>query len=279
MTNPRLCYQTIEFGNTDIHLCTLRDRQEFHDPEGIAEGLGIGSALWPLFGVVWPSSLVLANFISDYDTASKRILEVGCGMALSSLLLNKQHADITATDYHPEANAFLQRNALLNNDNAIAFERSDWIENNDSLGLFDLIIGSDLLYEDRHIDLLSKFIESHSNRSCEVIVVDPGRGRKNKFITRMKAFGFTSVQHKPAHADYLGHDFKGYILKFERCSKTCLGVQNRESSSQGIPSLSPSILVFGQLRKKNSASALDLIWLQCCLPSQLKPPGSRTCPL
>ena len=37
----------------------------------------------------------------------KRILEVGCGIGLSSLILNRLNADITATDYHPEAEKFL----------------------------------------------------------------------------------------------------------------------------------------------------------------------------
>ena len=216
MTNPRLSYQTVEFGKIDIHLCTLRDKQEFYDPEGIAEKLGIGSAIWPLFGIIWPSSLVLAHFINDYEIDSKRILEVGCGMALSSLLLNKQGADITATDYHPEVNKFLQRNALLNQDKAIAFERADWATKNDTLGLYDLIIGSDLLYEDDHIELLANFIEAHAKPTCEVIIVDPGRGRKNKLSSRLVEFGFTSSQQKPAHTDYLDQEFKGYILKFER---------------------------------------------------------------
>lgn len=99
MTNLRLCYQTLEFGEIDIHLCTLSSNQEFDDPDGIAEQLGISSATWPLFGVLWPSGLVLTHYMNDYQTGSKRILEVGCGMALSSLLLNKQSADITATDY------------------------------------------------------------------------------------------------------------------------------------------------------------------------------------
>ncbi len=216
MTNLRLSYQTVEFGDIDIHLCTLRNKQEFHDPAGIAEKLGICSASWPIFGVIWPSSLVLAHFISDYNTQSKRILEVGCGMALSSLLLNKQHADITATDYHPEANKFLKRNALLNQDSAIAFEQVNWADTADKLGLFDLIIGSDLLYEDNHIELLANFIEAHANQTCEVIIVDPGRGRKNKLSTRMKAFGFSSSQQIPANTKYLDHEFKGYILKFER---------------------------------------------------------------
>ena len=216
MAGLRLSYQTIEFGKIDIHLCTLRNKQEFHDPAGIAEKLGISSASWPIFGVIWPSSLVLAHFIVDYKTDSKRIMEVGCGMALSSLLLSKQGDDITATDYHPEAQNFLQRNALLNGDGVIAFEQTDWADESDELGLFDLIIGSDLLYEDSHIELLASFIEVHSNPACEVIIVDPGRGRKNKLSTLMLEFGFSSSHHKPDYTGYLDQEFKGHILKFER---------------------------------------------------------------
>lgn len=216
MTNLRLSYQTIEFGKTDIHLCTLRDRQEFHDPAGIAEELGISSATWPLFGVVWPSSLVLAHYLSDYNTGSKRILEIGCGMALTSLLLNKQHANITATDYHPEVGTFLKRNTLLNEDSPINYERVDWADKSDNLGLFDLIIGSDLLYEDQHVALLSAFIEDHSKPDCEVILVDPGRGRKNKLSAKMAEYGYSSSYLKPSHTDYLSQEFKGHILKFKR---------------------------------------------------------------
>jgi len=216
MTIPRLRYQTVEFGNTDIHLCTLRDTQEFHDPEGAAEKLGISSASWSLFGVIWPSSLVLAHYIFESDNRAKRILEIGCGMALTSLLLNKQCADITATDYHPEVEGFLQRNAQLNSDRAINFELADWSNNSATLGRFDLIIGSDLLYEDQHIKQLANFINQHAKPSCEVILVDPGRGRKAKLSTEMVALGFTFSHHKPSHTRYLAHAFKGHILKFRR---------------------------------------------------------------
>lgn len=216
MTNLRLRYQTIEFGDIDIHLCTLRNKQEFHDPECIAEKLGISSALWPIFGIVWPSSLVLAHQISNYDIGFKRVLEIGCGTALSSLLLNKRHVDITATDYHPEAETFLNRNSELNGDTPIPFERTGWADGNDSLGRFDLIIGSDLLYEDQHIELLSDFIREHSNPVCEVIIVDPGRGRKNKLAKNLLELGYISAFSKPENTDYLEDNFKGHILKFVR---------------------------------------------------------------
>ena len=216
MTNLRLCYQTFEFGKTDIHLCTLRNRQEFYDPEGVADKLGISSAMWPIFGVVWPSSLVLAHYISEYHTRSKRILEIGCGTAITSLLLNKNNADITATDHHPETGKFLIRNTNLNEDKPISFVRADWSEQNDELGLFDLIIGSDLLYEDVHINLVANFINEHAKQNCKVVLVDPGRGRANKFTKRMKSLGYISYHFKPTDTQYLDEAFNGYILNFER---------------------------------------------------------------
>lgn len=212
----RLRYQTIEFDETDIHVCTLRDKQEFSDPNEVAEDLGISPSLWPLFGVVWPSSVVLAHHINDYETDGKRILEVGCGMALTSLLLNKQGADITASDYHPEVQTFLNRNTELNDDQAITFERADWAEEDDTLGQFDLIIGSDILYEDGHIEQLASFINNHANPSCEIILVDPGRGRKTKLSKKLAEFGFDYTHTQPEHTDYLDDPFKGHILAFWR---------------------------------------------------------------
>jgi len=102
----RVRYQTIEVDSFDIHVRSLWDKQQFSDSLGEAEAMGISSAQWSLFGVVWPSSEVLAHEMADFPIQGKRILEVGCGMALTSLLLNSRHADITATDIHPEAGSF-----------------------------------------------------------------------------------------------------------------------------------------------------------------------------
>jgi predicted nicotinamide N-methyase len=95
MSDARVRYTTLEIGDMDIHIRMLRDVLQFHDPEGIAEKLGISSAAWPLFGVIWPSGEVLARLMMDYQVEGKRVLEVGCGIALASLVLNYRAADIT----------------------------------------------------------------------------------------------------------------------------------------------------------------------------------------
>ena len=93
------------------------------DENGVAEKLGISDASWPLFGVIWPSSEILAHLMFDYEIEGKSILEVGCGIALASLVLNHRLADITATDHHPEVENFLTENINLNNGNEIPFVR------------------------------------------------------------------------------------------------------------------------------------------------------------
>ncbi|MBF0281416.1 MAG: methyltransferase domain-containing protein [Zetaproteobacteria bacterium] len=213
MSELRLRYQTVEFNHHDIHVRSLRDNQQFSDPMGIAEDLGISSAQWPLFGVLWDSGVVLAHFMDNYDTHNKRVLEVGCGIGLSSLLLNQRHDDISATDYHPDAAVFLQANTELNHGRDIPFERNDWAEDDSTLGTFDLIIGSDLLYEVEHIPLLSTFINRHANTHCDVIVVDPGRGNHAKFSKAMVALGYRHSQHKP-------DGFSGQIIQFHRSASS-----------------------------------------------------------
>ncbi|MCF8067845.1 MAG: histidine kinase [Desulfobacterales bacterium] len=216
MSSLRIRYQTIEFDDVDIHVRTLRDKQQYCDDDNIAEKLGISSATWPLFGIVWNSSLVLAHHIFDFNINGKRILEVGCGIGLASLLLNHRLADITATDYHPEVENFLLENIKLNKGKNIPFVRTGWEDKESGLGRFDLIIGSDLLYERNHAELLSGFINQHAKAICEVIVVDPGRGNHAKFSKKMVKLGYSHTQNRPDTAEYLMKPFRGQILRYNR---------------------------------------------------------------
>ncbi|WP_019529360.1 class I SAM-dependent methyltransferase [Dasania marina] len=215
MIPARIRYQTIEFDHLDIHLRSLLDKQQFSDPFGVAEALGISSAQWSLFGVLWESGEMLAREMQSFEIQGKRILEVGCGMALPSLLLNARHADITATDYHPEAGTYLAENVKLNHGRGIPFLRTNWDLDTDNLGTFDVIIGADLLYERNHSDKLSAFIDRHANPHCEVIVIDPCRSSKSSFSKKMMTLGFSFSEIKKTVAT-LKKDFSANVLSFVR---------------------------------------------------------------
>lgn len=193
-------YQTVEFGDLDIHVRTLRNTNEFDDEDGAHEALGVPTAMWPIFGVLWDCGTTLARLMVDHEVEGLRILEVGCGIGLASLVLNHRNADITATDRHPHAEKFLDYNAKLNQGANIPFMRTNWNAEHSDLGQFDLIIGSDLLYDREQTSPLSKFIDEHANPSCEVILIDPGRGQAGRMARQMTQLGYTHSSHKDAES-------------------------------------------------------------------------------
>lgn len=216
MSEVRVSYKTYEFDDIDVHIRSLRDNQQFSDTLGEAEALGISSAQWPLFGIVWQSGEILAREMADFNIEGKRILEVGCGIALSSHLLNSRDADITATDLHPEAGQFIVENVRLNNTKQIPFLRANWTDVCEGLGLFDVIIGSDILYEKNHIEQLSSFIDSHAKPRCEVVVVDPGRSHHAPFTKKMISLGYSHSQKPSAYSEIFDGKYNGQVLNYRR---------------------------------------------------------------
>ena len=91
-------------GVPNMFIRSLLDKQQFYDPENAALELGIYSAFWSLFGLLWPSGARLAERVAHRPVnADERILEIGCGLALSSLVGHRRGANITASDCHPLA--------------------------------------------------------------------------------------------------------------------------------------------------------------------------------
>jgi predicted nicotinamide N-methyase len=68
-----------------LFIRSLLDKQQFFDPDGAALALGISSAFWSLFGLLWPSGSKLAERLATRPVSvQERILELGCGLALAS---------------------------------------------------------------------------------------------------------------------------------------------------------------------------------------------------
>ena len=209
MSTLQMRYRTYEFDGVDIHLRTLKDTQQFDDVDNEAEKLGINSTVWPLFGVLWPAGEVLAKLMVKKKIDGLRILEMGCGVGLPSLVLNSRDADISSSDQHPLSETFLGENTKLNKSADIPFFVSDWAKFDKELGKFDLIIGSDLLYQPDHAALQANFVKNYANDTAEVMLVDPRRGNISKFKKEMTLLDFS---HEVTHFE----GFKGQVITFNR---------------------------------------------------------------
>ena len=207
---------TLRFGGHDFRIRALSDLQQFADPNGLADRAGISSAQWSLFGQVWPSGRVLAQAMSSFEVEGKRILELGCGLGLASLVLQRRQADITASDHHPLAEEFLTYNAALNGLPMPAYLDLAWTVPQPDLGQFDLIIGSDVLYERGHAEQLVTLITRHARPQAEVLITDPGRGNSGAFTTAMLAQGYVVDEVRSAFADGDLPPYRGRLLSYRR---------------------------------------------------------------
>lgn len=208
--------ETHLLGNSHFEIRSLLDRQQYADPDGAALAAGISSASWPLFGMVWPSARMLANAMQTQDLAGKRILEIGCGLALASLVIHRRLGDITASDCHPLTEAFLAENVRLNALPRLKYQTGHWGRDNLALGKFDLIIASDVLYERDQPETLSRFIDQHSSDPVNIIVLDPDRGNRNGFCRRMVGLGYVLDLQRAGTRQSTGEAYKGHFLNFSR---------------------------------------------------------------
>ncbi|MBK9656753.1 MAG: SAM-dependent methyltransferase [Rhodanobacteraceae bacterium] len=209
----------VPLGGPDLHVRSLSDHRQYDDLQGQADRAGISSAQWGHFGQIWPSGCVLARAMFAHDIEGKRILELGCGLALASLVLARRGADITASDHHPLAEQFLAYNAGLNGLPMPVYRDLPWTAQAAELGKFDLIIGSDILYERGHSALLAALLERLAHAQAEIVISDPGRGNSGRMTHALLAQGYRASEDRQAfEIDELA-PFRGRVLRFTRSDK------------------------------------------------------------
>ena len=109
----------------------------------------------PYWADLWPASRALADVLPA-ELAGQRVVELGCGLGVPSLVAAARGALVTATDWSEDAIALLHRNAGRNELelNAVVHDwRDEW-----PAGSFDLAIASDIVYELRYVEPLAALL-------------------------------------------------------------------------------------------------------------------------
>jgi predicted nicotinamide N-methyase len=136
----------------------------------------------PYWAELWRSGIALAEVVSELEVRNKRVLELGAGLGLPSLAAALRGAKVLATDWADDAVALLRANAKRNSIR-LRVKRVRW-DTPDALlreAPWELVLGADLLYEERNA---AQLLELLPQLGGEILIADPGRPFAKAFFER-----------------------------------------------------------------------------------------------
>jgi predicted nicotinamide N-methyase len=151
----------------------------------------------PYWADLWPSAHVLAG-----ELTGVRVLELGCGVGLPAIVAALGGAEALATDWYEEALALARANAAANGA-TIETLLVDWRNPPATLGSrgpFDLIVGADVLYEQRNGIALAALLPPLCGPHTEVLIADPRRPHSVELTDRLTAAGWSHATRDVRHA-------------------------------------------------------------------------------
>lgn len=163
--------------------------------------------LCPMFGAMWPAARALAERVARTELTDVDVLELGCGLALPSLVAAKRGARAIATDQHPGTEYLLQRNQHRNGVN-VRYARFDWRGPSPlPERSFPVVMASDVLYSSTMGPLLLDAVERFLAPGGTAWVADPGRPWLEDFAALAETQGFT------VESDVLGPGDGAFVLE------------------------------------------------------------------
>jgi predicted nicotinamide N-methyase len=146
----------------------------------------------PYWAELWPSALPLAEALAAMPLENLRVLELGCGLGLPSIVAAGARARALATDWYAEALQAVARNAR-----AAGVEVPtllvDWRDPPPELlaaAPFDLVVAADVLYEPRNADALLALLPRVVSPAGRALIADPRRPYAHHLIEPLVAAGW-----------------------------------------------------------------------------------------
>ncbi len=170
--------------------------------------------LCPYFGIFWPAADALGTFLHEHPEfiGSKTVLELGAGLGFPSLVATHLGAQVVASDFHPDVAEYFLRNCRHSNLEC-TYQRLNWREKEMDLGLFDVVMGSDILYESKHPREVALGLRRFLKPQGKIILSDPGRSYLQSFLNAMKEEGFQEESFSQRI-----HDKDVWIFLFTECT-------------------------------------------------------------
>ena len=168
-----------------VHVLLPADWDALRHEEG-----GAGRPV-PFWARPWPSGTALAEaLVAAPPPAGSRVVELGCGLAVPSIVAARAGAQVLATDGATDAVAYAAHSLALNQVTGEVAHVA-WAEHGDELaerGPFDLVLGADVLYTPANAELLVNLLPRLLAPWGEVHLADPGRANARVFLAAARGF-------------------------------------------------------------------------------------------
>jgi predicted nicotinamide N-methyase len=151
---------------------------------------------FPLWAKIWPASWVLAGYLAEMPVASaKKIIEIGAGTGLVSIVAASFGHDITLTESNPDALQFARANALVNGCPQLPIRQLDW--NRPQLkGRVDYIVASEVTYKKDDLPPLLSLFKHCLSPDGEVLLAGEMRRVSKDFYQQLETDFKIRVQKK-----------------------------------------------------------------------------------
>jgi len=165
---------SLELGSLSIRLECVKTFDDVLD--SFAESHPDNTEMIPYFADLWPSAMALSRHLQTRFTtlAGLHVMELGCGLGLPAITAAMMGGIVTASDFHPDNLPYLRANADLNGLVHFTPVLMDW-RAPDMNQPYDLILGSDLLYEQEQVETLTACILKLLRPGGTLLLADPVR--------------------------------------------------------------------------------------------------------
>lgn len=206
--------ETLKFGAFTMQVTRPAEPELLLDLEEVAQAYDKDQYM-PYWAAIWPVCKHLAREIRETPwKPGLKALEVGCGLGIPGIAALQAGLHVTFSDYDATALKFAAESARGNGLHDFRLLLLDW--RSPPSETYDVIIGSDVVYEERNIEPLVALFKKVLAPGGVAMLADQNRPHADLLTSTLRREGFVSLTKDCIAMPEQGYDVAGRLYWVRR---------------------------------------------------------------